>query len=177
MEEDIYGGVGGVDEGVYDTAGGVKKGMKYSKEGLYDNPHKQGEESVYDNVKMKRKVDGAVRIAKKDTIDEDIYGSTDVGEVEGFYDDPKSVHHTGMKLSEEGIYDNPTGVKGPGMVIYMRCGVCESQHRVALGSYLYKMAMNTRTFQMRVGWRKGSTEVPLGTWGMISMTTHRLLEV
>ena len=38
MEEDIYGGVGGVDEGVYDTAGGVKKGMKYSEEGLYDNP-------------------------------------------------------------------------------------------------------------------------------------------
>ena len=38
MEEDIYGGVGGEDEGVYDTAGGVKKGMKYSEEGLYDNP-------------------------------------------------------------------------------------------------------------------------------------------
>ena len=38
MEEDIYGGVVGVDEGVYDTAGGVKKGMKYSEEGLYDNP-------------------------------------------------------------------------------------------------------------------------------------------
>ena len=47
MEEDIYGGVGGEDEGLYDTAGGVKKGMKYSEEGLYDNPHAgKGELSI-----------------------------------------------------------------------------------------------------------------------------------
>ena len=38
MEEDIYGGVGGDGEGVYDTAGGGRKGMKYSQDGIYDNP-------------------------------------------------------------------------------------------------------------------------------------------
>ena len=38
VEEDIYGGVGGDGEGVYDTAGGGRKGMKYSQDGIYDNP-------------------------------------------------------------------------------------------------------------------------------------------
>ena len=39
VEEDIYGGVvGGNGEGIYDTAGGGRKGMKYTDDGIYDNP-------------------------------------------------------------------------------------------------------------------------------------------
>ena len=41
-DEDIYGGLGERAEGLYDdTRGG--KGMKYSEDGLYDNPHAMGE--------------------------------------------------------------------------------------------------------------------------------------
>ena len=38
MDEDIYGSLGEGGEGIYDdTRGG--KGMRYSEDGLYDNPH------------------------------------------------------------------------------------------------------------------------------------------
>ena len=41
-DEDIYGGLGERAEGLYDnTRGG--QGMKYSEDGLYDNPHAMGE--------------------------------------------------------------------------------------------------------------------------------------
>ena len=42
VDEDIYGGLGEGGEGVYDNAGGVR-GMKFSEEGVYENPHGTGE--------------------------------------------------------------------------------------------------------------------------------------
>jgi hypothetical protein len=112
VEEDIYGGVGGDGEGVYDTAGGGRKGMKYSQDGIYDNPLAgKGDDDLYDNPKMKRKVDGAVVRARNDTLEEDVYGSTG-GVVEGFYDNPKFAKGREMKPSQEGIYDNPLGING-----------------------------------------------------------------
>ena len=42
MNEDIYGGLGAREEGLYDDTRG-EKGMKYSEDGLYDNPHNMGE--------------------------------------------------------------------------------------------------------------------------------------
>ena len=41
-DEDIYGGVGEGEEGVYDTVGGGRT-MKLSEDGIYDNPHAKGE--------------------------------------------------------------------------------------------------------------------------------------
>ena len=42
VDEDIYGSLGEGGEGLYDdTRGG--KGMRYSEDGLYDNPHSMGE--------------------------------------------------------------------------------------------------------------------------------------
>ena len=42
MDEDVYGSLGEGGEGIYDdTRGG--KGMRYSEDGLYDNPHSMGE--------------------------------------------------------------------------------------------------------------------------------------
>ena len=37
-DEDIYGGLGEREEGLYDDTRG-EKGMRYSEDGLYDNPH------------------------------------------------------------------------------------------------------------------------------------------
>ena len=41
-DEDIYGGVDDGAEGVYDNAGG-QRGMKFSDEGVYENPRSTGE--------------------------------------------------------------------------------------------------------------------------------------
>ena len=54
MEEDIYGGVGDVDEGVYDTAGGRQKEIKYSEDGIYDNPEGIGTYVCYSIVTHKK---------------------------------------------------------------------------------------------------------------------------
>ena len=43
-EEDIYGGLGEGGEGIYDNAS-RGQGMKFSEDGLYDNPHAMGEHS------------------------------------------------------------------------------------------------------------------------------------
>ena len=44
-DEDIYGGLGEREEGLYDNTRG-EKGMKYSEDGLYDNPHNMGENTT-----------------------------------------------------------------------------------------------------------------------------------
>ena len=44
-DEDIYGGVDDGAEGVYDNAGG-QRGMKFSDEGVYENPRSTGECTV-----------------------------------------------------------------------------------------------------------------------------------
>ena len=43
-EEDIYGGFGEGEEGIYDLTTGGGRGMKHSEEGIYsyDNPHAKG---------------------------------------------------------------------------------------------------------------------------------------
>jgi len=41
-EEDIYGGLGEGGEGIYDNAS-RGQAMRYSEDGLYDNPHGMGE--------------------------------------------------------------------------------------------------------------------------------------
>ena len=45
VEEDIYGGLGEGGEGIYDNAGGGR-GMKFSEEGVYENPHGTGGFSI-----------------------------------------------------------------------------------------------------------------------------------
>ena len=41
-EEDIYGGFGEREGGIYDLTTGGGRGMKHSEEGIYDNPHAKG---------------------------------------------------------------------------------------------------------------------------------------
>ena len=42
-EEDIYGEVGEGEAGIYDDTTGGGRGMKHSEDGIYDNPHAEGE--------------------------------------------------------------------------------------------------------------------------------------
>ena len=106
MEEDIYGGVGDVDEDVYDTAGGQRKEMDHSKEGIYDNPL------------MKRAPREVIKQKPKDKMEEAIYGEReDVSGGDELYEDPKLAGAKNIQYTETGIYDNPENVKPPGTVL------------------------------------------------------------